>query len=190
MGILSSRNKLAFKDMKRSESGWTVREIIETFFENGINPAAWLGSQICDSACVRASRHRADYKQAQLTPSTGVWLLLLSQPRCRVLPVIAHTSDWKYVKVVETIQRFERNVKIEKTYEGVVALEHLVSRNGPKEAFKDTPLSSQIGSQEEIEAALLGKKVHNICRAWLNRPKVHVVECDLRDSSEDEDFRI
>jgi hypothetical protein len=152
--------------MKHSDTGWSVRDIIEELFDHDINPAAWLGTQICDETCARASSHRADYRQAVLKPVTGLWMLLPAEKQPRILPVQAVSDDQRFVRVVETLSWTSQGRKLDKDFSAIIDTHNLVSRTGPKTNFVDTPVKSFLGTKEELLQKLNGAKPHRICRAW------------------------
>ncbi len=149
--------------MKHSDTNWTINQIIETFFENDINPACWLGTQICDAACANARVNVAEYEAAVLSPCADTWILLTSTT-VRVLPVEAMSADRSFVRVIEMLEARRKD------YSAVIDTRNILTRTGPKTAFVDSKVIPVIGSTKEIECALLSLgKVHKACRHWHER---------------------
>ncbi len=149
--------------MKRSDTNWNINQIIETFFEKDINPACWLGTQICDAACANARVNVAEYEAAVLSPCADTWILMASHS-VRVLPVEAMSADRSFVRVLEMLEARKKN------YSAVIDSRNILTRTGPKTAFVDSRVIPVIGSTKEIERALLRLgKVHKACRHWHER---------------------
>lgn len=152
--------------MKHTDTGWSVRDIIENLLSIDINPAAWLGTQISDEACARAYAHRVAYKQAQLKPVNDLWLILPANKQPRVLPVEAMSDDHRFVRVVETLAWTSLGRKLEKDFSAIIDTHNLISRTGPKTNFRDDPVNAQLGTRAEILQKLAGARPHRVCRAW------------------------